>query len=167
MYAFIKNSNKLKNNYNKTQMVQNMSSANKQYVATNDMALKTFSLFSQPYLDQYNQCYKNIVVINAHPQGPLDYLVRRVTFPPLSEFKQQSSCNPIKQCGLALMSLGNCCTGCNEQLMIVDEIPDLMSYLISNGYTINTSVTKMFNTSDVRFNTNNRNTLICFVTYNE
>ena len=25
---------------------------------------KTVTLFSQPYLDKYNQCYKNIVTIN-------------------------------------------------------------------------------------------------------
>ena len=48
-----------------------------------DAASKTVSLFSQPYLDTYNQCYKNIVVVNLPPQGPLADLVVRVNFPPL------------------------------------------------------------------------------------
>jgi hypothetical protein len=130
---------------------------------------KTFALFSQPYLDTYNQCYKNIVVINLQPQGPLSNLVRFTKFPPLSEFKQQGPCSPLKQCGYALMSLGGCNMGCGkfgEDLMIVDEVPDLISYLVMNGYSVDTTITKMFNTSEIRFDTNLGNKLICFATYN-
>lgn len=130
---------------------------------------KTVSLFSQPYLDTYNQCYKNIVVVNLKPQGPLGDLVRFVKFPPLSEFKQPGPCNPLNDCGYALMSLTGCDYGCSgkfgSDLMVVDEVPTLISYLVSNGYTIDTSITKMFNTSDIRFDTNLRNKLICFITY--
>ena len=67
------------------------------------------------------------------------------------------------------MSLGGCNRGCGKtgsDLMVVDEIPDLISYLVSNGYSVDTSITKMFNTSEVRFNSNTGNKLICFVTYN-
>ena len=133
---------------------------------------KTVSLFSQPFLDTYNQCYKNIVVLNLKPQGPLAELVRFVKFPPLSEFKQPGPCSPIKQCGYALMSLGTCSVGCvrktsvGSDLMVVDEVPTLISYLVSNGYTVDTSITKMFNDSDIRFDTNTGNKLICFITYN-
>jgi hypothetical protein len=130
---------------------------------------KTVSLFSQPYLDTYNKCYKNIVVINLMPQGPLADLVRFTNFPPLSEFKTPGSCSPLKQCGYALMSLGGCNMGCGkfgEDLMIVDEVPDLISYLVMNDYSVDTSITKMFNSSEIRFDTNIGNKLICFVTYN-
>jgi hypothetical protein len=114
-------------------------------------AAKTVTLFSQPFLDTYNQCYKNIVTINMMPQGPLAQLVRRVQFPPLSTFKQLGPCTRINNCGLALSTLNgffynnnNCNKNCSN-LMIVDEVPNLMSYLLSNGYTINTSITKMLN----------------------
>ena len=128
---------------------------------------KTVSLFSQPYLDTYNQCYKNIVVVNLMPQGPLAELVRFVNFPPLSEFKQPGPCSPLKQCGLALMSFDTCKTGCKfGNLMTVDEVPNLISYLVSNGYIVDTSITKMFNDSDIKFDTNTGNKLICFITYN-
>jgi hypothetical protein len=130
---------------------------------------KTVSLFSQPFLDTYNQCYKNIVVVNLKPQGPLADLVKFVKFPPLSEFKQPGPCSPMKQCGYALMSLGTCSTGCGKfgsDLMVVDEVPTLISYLVSNGYTVDTSITKMFNQSEIKFDTNTGNKLICFVTYN-
>ncbi len=129
---------------------------------------KTVSLFSQPFLDTYNQCYKNIVVVNMKPQGPLADLVRFIKFPPLSEFKQPGPCSPLKQCGYALVSLGACSSGCSKfgnDLMVVDEIPALMSYLLSNGYTVDTSITKMFNQSEIRFDTNIGNKLICFITY--
>ena len=133
---------------------------------------KTVSLFSQPYLDTYNKCYKNIVVINLPPQGPLGNLVKFVHFPRLSEFKQSAPCSPLKDCGYALMSIDGCNNGCGSsknggsELMVVDEVPNLISYLVSNGYSIDTSITKMFNTSDITFDTNIGNKLICFVTYN-
>ena len=131
---------------------------------------KTVSLFSQPYLDTYNQCYKNIVVVNLKPQGPLGDLVRIVKFPPLSEFQQSTPCSLMKNCGFAVMSLDGCRTGCSgkfgSDLMVVDEIPNLISYLVSHGYTVDTSITKMFNASDIRFDTNTGNKLICFITYN-
>jgi len=141
---------------------------------------KTVSLFSQPYLDTYNQCYKNIITINLPPQGPLRQIVRKVKFNPLSPFSQSNSnsnCNRMNTCGLALQSIGNgtgigtgvggnCCNlggGCN--LMVVDEIPDLFSYLLSNGYTIDTKITNMLNANNIEFNANNQKTLICFITY--
>jgi hypothetical protein len=133
---------------------------------------KTVSLFSQPYLDTYNQCYKNIVVVNLKPQGPLGELVRFVKFPPLSEFKQSGPCSPLKDCGYAIISLDDCIAGCGvsklgaNKLMVVDEVPNLISYLLNNGYTVDTSITKMFNNSDIKFDTNTGNKLICFITYN-
>ena len=61
------------------------------------------------------------------------------------------------------MSMENGCQ-CNG-IMDVDEVPSLMSFLMSNQYTINTDMTKMFNTGDLRFQTDNANKLICFVTF--
>ena len=131
-----------------------------------NQSAKTVTLFSQPFLDTYNQCYKNIVTINLIPQGPLAQLVRRVQFPPLSQFKQPGPCSRINNCGLALTTLNNICNkGCSG-FMVVDEVPNLMSFLLSNGYDINTSITKMLNTSDIRFETENANKIICLVTYN-
>ena len=133
----------------------------------------TISLFTQPYLDTYNQCYKNIVTINLVPQGPLQNLIRRVRLNKLSPFKQAGPCNPIQKCDFALASLSflgygpmNSCgkNACN--LMTADEIPTLFSYLLSTGYTIDTKITNMLNKSDIRFQTNDSKTLVCVVTYN-
>ena len=121
--------------------------------------LKTFVLSSRPYLDPYNydQSYRNIVTINGEPRGPLRAFVRRAQFLPLSEFKEPYNRN---LCGLALMSLRG--GGC---FMSVDEVPELFSFLLSHGYKIDTSLTKMMIMSDVRFHTSNANKMIGFVTY--
>jgi hypothetical protein len=118
----------------------------------------TFILNSRPFLhkNNYNQSYSNIVTINIEPKGPLRHLVRRVRFEKLSEFKELNS----PPCGLALQSLRN-----KEKLMSTDEIPNLFSFLLSNGYKIDTSLTKMMNSSDIRFHTDISNKIICFASY--
>jgi hypothetical protein len=131
-----------------------------------NQAAKTVTLFSRPFLDTYNQCYKNIVTINLIPQGPLAQFVRKVQFPPLSQFKQPGPCSRINNCGLALTAFNNICNKGCFGFMVVDEVPNLLSFLMTNGYSINTSITKMLNTSDIRFETENANKIICVVTYN-
>lgn len=121
---------------------------------------KTFALYSQPYLDTCQQCYLNIVTVNVVPQGPLKRMVRKINLPPLSVFKEPSACTRTALCGLALTSW----FGCNG-LVVVDEVPELFNYLLMNQYTIDTSLTKMMNMSDIRVQTNNANKLICFATY--
>lgn len=116
--------------------------------------IKTFTITTQPFYDQYNQCYKNIMMVNAEPRGPIRKIVRRIKLPRLSPFQREGPCNPIPKCGLALQSLNqytSCCkinSGCN--LMTPDEIPDLISFLISNGYQIETQLTNMLNQSDIK-----------------
>jgi hypothetical protein len=168
MFNFVNNMNS-KHNIRRNTSKNNPTNLNRGTPPPPIQQAKTFALFSQSYLDTYNQCYKNIVVINLQPQGPLSNLVRFTKFPPLSEFKTPGPCSPLKQCGYALMSLGGCNMGCGkfgEDLMVVDEVPDLISYMVMNGYSVDTSITKMFNTSEIRFDTNLGNKLICFATYN-
>lgn len=118
--------------------------------------LKTFTITSQPFYDQYNQCYKNIMMVNLEPQGPLRRLVRRTKFPKLSPYQREGPCNPIPKCGLAIMSLR---LGeythfhrqiCDDSYMTPDEIPDLITFLIGNGYQIETQITNMLNQSDIK-----------------
>jgi len=138
-----------------------------------DNGMKTFTITSQPFYDQYNQCYKNIMMINVEPQGPLRQLVRRTKLPRLSPFQREGPCNPIPQCGLALLSLAgtnfgyfptpyinrntrpincNLCINYNSgcDLMTPNEIPDLITFLQSNGYQIETQITNMLNQSEIK-----------------
>lgn len=118
--------------------------------------LKTFTITSQPFYDQYNQCYKNILMVNVEPQGPLRRLVRRTKLPKLSPYQREGPCNPIPKCGLAIMSLRS---GeftqfhrqiCDYSYMTPNEIPDLITFLIGNGYQIETQITNMLNQSDIK-----------------
>ena len=129
-------------------------------LASSCSSSSVFVLYSRPFLDKYSQCYKNIITINVFPNGPLRAFVRRVQFYRLSPFKESSS----SCCGLALRNFGF--GGKFEgDLMTVDDIPDLFSFLSLYRYKIDTSLTKMMNAGDVRFHTENANKIICFVTY--
>ena len=129
---------------------------------------RMYTLTTQPYLDSYCQCYRNIITINLIPEGPLKLFVRRIQMPPLSRFKQPGPCDPLQTCGLALISLRGVNEGyyggnsCGNELMTPDEIPDLFAFLTTNGYHIDTSVTKMINTGSVRLTNKN---ILCFFSY--
>ena len=136
---------------------------------------KTFTITTQPYLDNCaynNQCYKNILLVNVLPEGPLKALVQRINLKPLSPFQRDGPCNPMQRCGLALTSLSNLSNlnynynqnqkYCGNNLMTPNEIPDLYSFLTANGYQIDTQITNMMNNSEVKL-TNSR--IVCSATY--
>ena len=119
--------------------------------------IKTFTITSQPFYDQYNQCYKNIMMVNVEPCGPIRRIVRRIKLPKLSPFQREGPCNTIPQCGLALQHLkeynsNQYCSKLNSgcELMTPDEIPDLITFLITNGYQIETQITNMLNQSEIK-----------------
>jgi hypothetical protein len=111
--------------------------------------MNTFTVTTQPYYDPHNQCYKNILMVNIEPQGPLRRLVRRIQLPRLSPFQKDGPCYTVQKCGLALSGLTN---GYNCNLMTPDEIPSLISFLQANGYQIETQITNMLNQSEVKIN---------------
>ena len=115
------------------------------------MYSKNCMLSTRVYLDNYNQSYKNIIVINLIPEGPLKSFVRRFQMPKLSPFEYHQG-----SCVFALKSFRTCGIMCDE------EIPDLFSFLAANNYKINTSLTKMMNTSPIKLE---NNTILCFIEY--
>ena len=115
--------------------------------------VKTFTITSQPFYDQYNECYKNIIMVNLEPQGPIRKIVRRIKLPKLSPFQQNNQCYKI--CGFALQSLHGINyrgtkinSSCN--LMTPDEIPDLITFLTQHNYQIETQITNMLNQSEIK-----------------
>ena len=121
--------------------------------------MPTYTLSVQPYLDQYNKCYRKIITINSRPIGPLAKFVRQISPPKLSPFKEPSVCCPASKCIFAIADIN--CHGCggNNSLMCIDDIPDLFSFLTSSGYTIDSALTKLMQKSDVRLDNN----LLCFI----
>jgi hypothetical protein len=94
-------------------------------------------------------------MINIIPEGPLKDFVRRIQLPRLSPFQYENYYRAIPKCGYAL-TLDRC------NLLTVNEIPELFSFLSESGYIIDTSVTNMMNLGDIRLT--NRN-IICFLKY--
>lgn len=121
--------------------------------------VKTFTITSQPFYDQYNECYKNILMVNLEPRGPIRRIVRRIKLPKLSPFQQDNQY--YQKCGFALQSLHK--TNCRG-LMTPDEIPDLITFLTGNNYQIETQITNMLNQSEIKLS-NQKNGFI--VTYYE
>jgi len=98
----------------------------------------TFFLFSQPYLNQYNQCYDNIITLNSVPDGPLKKYIRRIQTPVLSQFKENQF---SPSCALAIgrglfHSLERRDYLCNCHVVTQTELPDLICFLTMNGYNI-------------------------------
>ena len=135
---------------------------------------KTYALSSQVYLDQYCKNYRNIIVINLPPEGPLLRHVRRIKLPRLSHFQEYNYCNNYgnncnNQCAIAVTSLRSFMypgainiNNHHDNLMTPDEIPDLISFLTANGYNVDTQITRMMFQGEVK---SNNSKLICYLTY--
>lgn len=125
----------------------------------------TFTITTQPYLDTFNKRYMNILVVNIPPQGPLSQFVRRLQLPKLSPYQQNNYISD--SCCLVLTNFfynrpHRGYNGRNNNLMTPDELPDLYSYLASNGYQIETQLTNLMNQSEVKL-TDRR--IVCAATY--
>jgi len=115
----------------------------------------TYAIYRRPYLEVSDKSYKNIITINTMPAGPLSSIVQKVRFEQLSPFKK----NTEYACDYGFCSLTN-----PGRLMNIEELPNLISYLTTNGYTINTKITNVINSNDSLVNTSNNN-LIFFINY--
>jgi hypothetical protein len=120
---------------------------------------------SRPFYDEYNKCYKNILMVDTEPSGPLRQLIRQTKLPKLSEFQQDTPCNPLPKCALAIRSLGGTCckkmsNGCD--LMTPNEVSMLVSFLLQNGYQIETQITNTIQQSGI---TMNNSKMLFTVTY--
>lgn len=118
-----------------------------------------YTLTVEPYYDYVKQCYRNILVLNNEPVGSLKNIVKRLNPPKLSEFNyltRENECCYKRKCIYVITDINN-----GEEFMCVDDIPELFSFLVNNGYTIDTSTTKILQKSPVKLT----NPLICFISY--
>jgi hypothetical protein len=132
-------------------------------------------LYLEPVLNSYFKSYQNILTVSAMPLGPLKNMVSRIKFPKLSDFSSPFS--PFSslsiECGTYV--LGRYTSSINmsnsDSFMYADDIPSVLSYLVANGYTIDTSLTTMLQKSEIRIGGNNgysgNRRMVCMFTYNE
>ena len=114
-----------------------------------------YQLTSQVYLDSLDKCYKKVIVINQQPDGPLKKLTKLLSPPPLSPFQVPSDCCASSLCVYAILDPLN-----NGQLLCMNNIANLFSFLVANNYTIDTSITKIMMKTTEKINK-----LICYIGY--
>jgi hypothetical protein len=93
----------------------------------------------EPYLNQYQKQYQNILVVNDMPSGPLSQRVVRINPPKLSPFND-SAINRGHQC---IYAIRNDCLSAGYEYATLDDIPQMLVYLVSNGYKIDHDTTKL------------------------
>lgn len=124
--------------------------------------IRTFTITSHTYYDSFRQNYRNILMVNVEPPGPLRLHVRRLRLPRLSPFKRNDYQSNFQGCGLAIVNSLILEARNGLDLMSPDELPFLITYLESNGYQIDTQITNMLNLSEIKL-TNRK--LVFNVTY--
>jgi hypothetical protein len=130
-------------------------------------------LYLEPVLNSYFKSYQNILTVSSVPLGPLKNMVSRIKFPKLSEFSTFSPFSPVSidSCTYVLGRYTSSINMSNgDSFMYADDIPSVLSYLQTNGYTIDTSLTTMLQKSEVRIGGNNgvsgNRRMVCMFTYN-
>jgi len=146
-------------------------------------------LYLEPILNSYYKNYQNIITLNAMPAGPIQDMVVPMSMPKLSEFQSasafssyQSNNRSNNQCTFVLLRYPKNSSSSSyssvksfknsDAFMGADDIPAVLSYLQSNGYTIDTSITKMLfksravigGVAESRMSGDRK--MICMVSYN-
>ena len=121
-----------------------------------------FVLYLEPFLNSYYKSYQNIITLSNMPSGILANMVYVISSPKLSEFQSYHSFNNNSHnCIYALMRYPtNNNRGfmkCSDAFMTADDIPSVFSFLIENGYSINSDLTKLIYKSGI-FNNSASNT---------
>jgi hypothetical protein len=119
--------------------------------------MQLYSLESIPYYDSINQSYRNILSINKAPIGPLKDITRNIKLNKLSPFDTHNNDYCRSSCVIGVTKIDN-----KNELMCVEETSDFFQFLLTNGYTIDTSITKILQKSHIRTKGN----LICMFQYN-
>jgi hypothetical protein len=110
-------------------------------------------LYLEPVLNTYYKTYQNVITLSGRPQGPLSAMVSTIS-------TSNKKLSPFQEGSLLLSPNDSCIhvltrypsqfnnSGWNsikqtDWFMGSDDIPSVLSYLKSNGYSIETEITKL------------------------
>ena len=85
--------------------------------------MQFYQIKSNVWLSNYDECYKKIITISPKPTDPALISITKL-------YNQQ--------CLYVVMDPKNKC-----EMLCVNKISELFSYLIQNGFTFNTDLTKI------------------------
>ena len=132
-------------------------------------------LYLEPILNTYFQTYQNIITVSNMPSGPLSEMVIPYSASKLSSFQQSGPFMQSNNCvhillrypkNSPLATIKN-----TDYFMTADDIPSVFSYLMANGYTVDTSLTNMLHKSHVNMGgvsdsrLSGDRKMICMITY--
>lgn len=96
-----------------------------------------YEIKSEIYLDKFTECYKKIITINRCPNDvSLNKIIRRVKKNKLSIF-DYDCCSEQPHCYNAFVHPET------RQLLTIDDVDVLFSYVSSVGYTVDYNLTKI------------------------
>ncbi len=99
---------------------------------------QTYIISSRIYYNNILQCYSHIYILDRSPTTPFNNIVKTLHTPKLSPFKESTPCSPLEICVNAIYNPNS-----TTELLKKGEEAILFTYLLQNGYTINTSLTKI------------------------
>jgi len=137
---------------------------------------KVWSLTMRPYYDHYTQRYINIMTINSEPVGPLSNIIRRLNPSKLSDVSSRTNDLNDGQYHCLYAIEYPCHSDTHHSinryhskinLMSVDDISELYSFLIENNYNIDFRFTKLMQQSNVKPTPSSSSplNLICYISY--
>ena len=117
-----------------------------------------YTLSSQTIYDNVTEQYMNIYVFDRKPGGDLANIVRSLHVPKLSPFQDVHH----NRCGSSSCIYAVYNPDQPSELLCIDDIATLFSWLMQKNYTIDTALSQMMNESRVKF----KKRFVCFIKKN-
>ena len=124
---------------------------------------KTFVVYVEPFRNNYYKTYQNILTVSVKPLGPLEAMIKEISFAKLSPFEKPGGMGCSQVILRYPRNSENSTVKNTDMYMTSDDIPSLLSYLQENNYEVDTSMTKMLQKSHIPTMENRR--MVCIVKY--
>lgn len=93
-------------------------------------------------LIQRDNCYRKVLVINKMPDAPFSSIVKTIKREKLSVFKQSyTPCSKNDSCMNVILNPND-----KSEYLFEEDLAELVTFLVENGYTIDTKLTKLMQT---------------------
>lgn len=131
-----------------------------------DLSHSSVSFYLDNVLDSVSQTYYKVISLSTMPRGPLANMVAVRRFPPLSEFQTTSPWNTHGSlCKYVLMRFPDRGAGSVSNLMSQEDVPSLLGYLTSNGYQVQTELSRLISEQGLHSGGALSRKFICFANY--
>lgn len=131
-----------------------------------DLSHSNVSFYLDNVLDSGSQTYYKVISLSVMPRGPLSNMVAVRRFPPLSEFQTASPWDTHgSMCKYVLMRYPERGAGSVLNLMSQEDIPSLLGYLMSNGYQVQTDLSRLIQEQGLHSGGTLSRKFICFASY--